>query len=67
MKCQAISAWSALSICLQQRILNDQANIARFTIYIAAVICRESSNIGLVVLDFLLQPNAMRNDQANIA
>jgi hypothetical protein len=25
---QAISAWSALSICLQQKILNDQANIA---------------------------------------
>jgi hypothetical protein len=35
--------------------------------YIAAVICSESSNIGLVVLDFLLQANAMRNDQANIA
>ncbi len=26
--------------------------------------CSESSNIGLVVLDFLLQANTMRNNQA---
>jgi hypothetical protein len=30
------------------------------SLYTAAVICSESSNIGLVVLDFLLQANAKK-------
>ncbi len=36
-----------------------RALISLRPLYIAAVMCSESSNIGLVIYDFLLQANAM--------
>jgi hypothetical protein len=56
---QAILAWSFYKKIYSQTtkpILLD-------SLYIAAVMCSESSNIGLVVL----QKNLLANDQANIA